>query len=45
MRHVKLRWGEPLAEPALGDLVAAAYLDMQARLRDESGLKPASPRA
>lgn len=31
MRHVKLPWGEPV-DPAVGDLIAAAYLDIQARL-------------
>ncbi|WP_304169986.1 DUF1801 domain-containing protein [Phenylobacterium aquaticum] len=31
MRHVKLRWGQPVDEAALGALIAAAYRDMQAR--------------
>ena len=30
-RHVKLRWGEPVNEAALSELVAAAYRDIQAR--------------
>ncbi len=33
MRHVKLRWGEAIDEPALNDLIAAAYQDIRARLR------------
>lgn len=33
MRHVKLRWGEPVDEAALGTLIEAAYRDMRARLR------------
>jgi hypothetical protein len=33
MRHVKLRWGEPVNEPALVDLIAVAYRDIQSRLR------------
>lgn len=32
MRHVKLRWGEPVDETALTALIAAAYRDMKARL-------------
>lgn len=32
MRHVKLVWGEPLDEAALGALIAAAYHDMKRRL-------------
>ena len=32
MRHVKLRWAEPVDEAALGALIVAAYRDMQARL-------------
>jgi hypothetical protein len=32
MRHVKLRWGEPVNEAALGELIAAAYRDMRVRL-------------
>ena len=34
MRHVKLRWGEPIDEVALRDLIAAAYTDIRARLGD-----------
>ena len=33
MRHVKLRWGEPVNEPALSELIAAAYRDIRVRLR------------
>ena len=33
MRHVKLRWGEPVNETALHALIVAAYRDMQARLK------------
>jgi len=32
MRHVKLRWGEPVDEAALRALVVAAYRDMRRRL-------------
>lgn len=32
MRHVKLRWGEPVNEAALDALVKAAYRDMKQRL-------------
>jgi hypothetical protein len=32
MRHVKLRWGQPVNEAALGNLIAAAYRDMRLRL-------------
>ncbi len=32
MRHVKLRWGEPVDEVALTALIATAYHDMAARL-------------
>jgi hypothetical protein len=35
MRHVKLRWGEPVNAAALNDLIAAAYQDIRSRL--ESG--------
>jgi hypothetical protein len=31
MRHVKLRWGQPVDEAALGALIAAAYQDIKAR--------------
>jgi hypothetical protein len=33
MRHVKLRWGQPADEVALGELISAAYRDIQLRLR------------
>jgi hypothetical protein len=33
MRHVKLVWGAPVNVAALNDLIAAAYRDMQMRLR------------
>jgi hypothetical protein len=32
MRHVKVRWGEPVNDAALNDLIAAAYRDMRSRL-------------
>jgi hypothetical protein len=32
MRHVKLRWGEPVDVGALEELIAAAYRDIRARL-------------
>jgi len=32
MRHVKLRWGEPVNETALHALILAAYQDMQLRV-------------
>jgi len=32
MRHVKLRWGEPVNETALHALILAAYRDMRQRL-------------
>lgn len=35
MRHVKLRWGQPVNEAALGALIAAAYRDILARLSAE----------
>jgi hypothetical protein len=35
MRHVKLRWGAPVADAALSDLVAAAYRDIRLRLDAE----------
>lgn len=34
MRHVKVHWGRPMDEAALGALIAAAYRDMRARLAD-----------
>ena len=33
MRHVRLRWGEPLNDTALGNLIAAAYRDIRLRLK------------
>jgi hypothetical protein len=33
MRHVKVRWGEPLDAAALDGLIAAAYRDIRLRLR------------
>lgn len=35
MRHVKLRWGEPLNQGALEALITAAYRDMRGRLSRE----------
>jgi len=35
MRHVKLRWGEPVNAAALNDLIADAYRDIRARLHAE----------
>jgi hypothetical protein len=32
MRHVKLRWGEPVNVAALNELIAAAYRDIRLRL-------------
>lgn len=32
MRHVKLRWGQPIDEAALADLIAAAHRDMRRRV-------------
>lgn len=36
MRHVKLRWGEPVNEAALRELITAAYRDMRARLKSSA---------
>jgi hypothetical protein len=33
MRHVKLRWGEPVDEAAIAVLIAAAYRDIRSRLQ------------
>jgi hypothetical protein len=33
MRHVKLRWGEPVNAAALIELIAAAYRDIRLRLK------------
>jgi len=35
MRHVKLRWGQPVNTAALSALIAAAYQDIRLRLRSE----------
>jgi hypothetical protein len=35
MRHVKVRWGEPVNEAALNELIGAAYRGMHLRLREE----------
>ena len=32
MRHVKLRWGQPVNAEALAELIAAAYRDIRLRL-------------
>ena len=32
MRHAKLRWGEPVDEAALAELIGAAYRDVRRRL-------------
>jgi hypothetical protein len=36
MRHVKLRWAEPVNTAALGELITAAYRDMRLRLRSSA---------
>ena len=33
MRHVKLRWGEPVKTAALNELITAAYRDIRLRLK------------
>ncbi len=33
MRHVKLRWAEPVNEAALSELIALAYRDIRLRLK------------
>jgi len=35
MRHLKVRWGEPVNAPAINGLIEAAYRDMQGRLARE----------
>ena len=35
MRHVKLRWGQPVDEAALGALIEAAYRDIRVHLTAE----------
>jgi hypothetical protein len=34
MRHVKVRWGQPVDEAALRALIAAGYGDIRARLKE-----------
>jgi hypothetical protein len=34
MRHVKLRWAQPVNADALSELIVAAYRDIRLRLRD-----------
>lgn len=36
MRHVKLRWGEPVNTAAMTQLIAAAYRDIRLRLKTAS---------
>lgn len=36
MRHVKLRWAEPINDAALRDLIVAAYRDMRTRLKSSA---------
>lgn len=33
MRHVKVRWGEPVNTTALNELISAAYQDIRLRLK------------
>jgi hypothetical protein len=35
MRHVKLKWGQPVNEPALSTLITQAYDDIRRRLNEE----------
>lgn len=35
MRHVKVRWGQPVNAPALSALIATAYRDVRLRLQSE----------
>ncbi len=35
MRHLKLRWGEPANAAAIDGLIAAAYVDIRARLEGD----------
>ena len=39
MRHVKLRWGEPVNAAALNKLIVAAYRDMRQRVKADGGLR------
>ena len=32
MRHIKLRWGQPVGDPAVEALIEAAYADMKRRV-------------
>jgi hypothetical protein len=41
MRHVKVRFGQPVDEPALAALIQAAYRDMRTRLEAEA--RPSAP--
>lgn len=41
-RHVKLRWGQPVDEPALAALIAAAAADMRRRLAAHEPRHPGS---
>jgi hypothetical protein len=36
MRHVKIRWAQPVNTTALSELIVAAYRDMRARLRSSA---------
>jgi hypothetical protein len=35
MRHVKIRWGQPIDAAALSELISAAYRDIQLRVRED----------
>ena len=35
MRHVRLRWAQPVNADALGELIEAAYRDLRLRLETE----------
>lgn len=37
MRHVKVRWAQPVNEAALSELITAAYRDIRVRLRSSEG--------
>jgi hypothetical protein len=36
MRHVKLRWGQPVDAAALSGLISAAYRDVLVRLEEDA---------
>lgn len=36
MRHVKLRWGEPVDAAALGNLITASYREVRSRVRSSA---------